>query len=128
MVQLRKEDFKDSLTQLGMQVVPLPQTSTKILSILSPLVEYTPEELEVKNNLLKVIQPFTQRNELLALAYSDPDVWEFYDKHSPFVPQQSVERNLMPMCSKCGSAIAMCVPFEQPMSLPKYGKLWNMGP
>ncbi|KAL6729570.1 hypothetical protein Aduo_002984 [Ancylostoma duodenale] len=115
-VHLRKEDFEELLSQLGMHVPPcsssipqfssnipmsssnMPSSSSKpkftkpglsrqfdfnseILSILSPLVEYAPEELDVKNNLLKVIQLLTQRNELLAVADSDPDVWEFYDKH-----------------------------------------------
>ncbi|KAL6727836.1 hypothetical protein Aduo_009679 [Ancylostoma duodenale] len=149
-VHLRKEDFEELLSQLGMHVPPcsssipqfssnipmsssnMPSSSSKpkftkpglsrqfdfnseILSILSPL-------------LLKVIQLLTQRNELLAVADSDPDVWEFYDKHfqpihqpvpypnqgmqsssfapppypGPFVPQQSMQRNLKPMCFNCG--------------------------
>ncbi|EYC27585.1 hypothetical protein Y032_0009g810 [Ancylostoma ceylanicum] len=56
--------------------------NSEILSILSPLVEFAPEERDVKNNLIKFIQLLTQRNGLLAVADSDPDIWEFYEKHS----------------------------------------------
>ncbi|RCN48886.1 zinc knuckle [Ancylostoma caninum] len=56
--------------------------NSSILSILTPLVEWAPDDFEIRNNLSRAITLLTQRNELLTVADTDPEVFEFYDQHS----------------------------------------------
>ncbi|VDM69209.1 unnamed protein product [Strongylus vulgaris] len=48
-------------------------------SIITPVAE-APEEFDTRSQLLKAIH--SQQNELLSVADSNPDVWEFYDQHN----------------------------------------------
>ncbi|VDK59895.1 unnamed protein product [Cylicostephanus goldi] len=40
-----------------------------------------PHEFDIKQQLTKAVILLKQRNKLLIVADSDPDVWEFYDHH-----------------------------------------------
>ncbi|KIH44089.1 hypothetical protein ANCDUO_25896 [Ancylostoma duodenale] len=52
-------------------------------------MEFAPEESEIKANLTKAITLLKQRNELLVVADTDPDIFEFYDQHSRAEAMQS---------------------------------------
>ncbi|RCN49871.1 hypothetical protein ANCCAN_04117 [Ancylostoma caninum] len=56
--------------------------NSTVLAALSPLMEFAPEDSEIKANLTKAITLLTQRNELLVVADTDPEVFQFYDQHS----------------------------------------------
>ncbi|CAJ0588768.1 unnamed protein product [Cylicocyclus nassatus] len=56
--------------------------NTKVMEALTPIVAFAPEEEGIRANLLKAITLLTQRNELLAVADTDPEVFDFYDQHS----------------------------------------------
>ncbi|EYC17887.1 hypothetical protein Y032_0029g1938 [Ancylostoma ceylanicum] len=43
---------------------------------------FAPEDYEIRSNLAKAITLLTQRNELLVVVDTDPEVFEFYDQHS----------------------------------------------
>ncbi|KIH52920.1 hypothetical protein ANCDUO_16969 [Ancylostoma duodenale] len=63
--------------------------NSTVLASLSPLMEFAPEESEIKANLTKAITLLKQRNELLVVADTDPDIFEFYDQHSRAEAMQS---------------------------------------
>ncbi|KAK6061063.1 hypothetical protein COOONC_01275 [Cooperia oncophora] len=51
-----------------------------LVAALASIAEIAPES--VKASLVQVITQLSQRNELLVIADTDPDVFEFYDQHS----------------------------------------------
>ncbi|KIH45407.1 hypothetical protein ANCDUO_24551 [Ancylostoma duodenale] len=53
--------------------------NSTVLAALSPLMEFSPEKSEIKT---KVITLLTQRNELLVVADTDPDVFELHNQRS----------------------------------------------
>ncbi|EYC32564.1 hypothetical protein Y032_0003g1657 [Ancylostoma ceylanicum] len=104
-IQLSREDLEDMLAQARASgsmnsLSNAPSSSTKVffhflpsssqlLELSSAVVEYAPVEYDIKSNLLQVITLLTQRNELLVVADKDPDVFEFYDKHTKAASMQS---------------------------------------
>ncbi|RCN38449.1 zinc knuckle [Ancylostoma caninum] len=111
LVQVRRDELEELLAQIRVPaapaVVPLappvpapgPSSSSKptftkpglarqfdfnssILTILTPIMDFAPEDYEIRSNLAKAITLLTQRNELLVVADTDTEVFEFYDQHS----------------------------------------------
>ncbi|CAJ0594194.1 unnamed protein product [Cylicocyclus nassatus] len=101
-VHIRREDLDNILTSVStpaLQLQALQPTSSQkptftkpglsrqydfnanLLSILSPIADIAPEDFDIKQQLTKVVELLTQRNQLLTVADSNPDVWEFYDHH-----------------------------------------------
>ncbi|KIH60813.1 zinc knuckle [Ancylostoma duodenale] len=56
--------------------------NSNVLNILTPLMDWAPEGFEIRSNLSRAITLLTQRNELLTVADTDPEVFDFYDQHS----------------------------------------------
>ncbi|KAK5966950.1 hypothetical protein GCK32_013958 [Trichostrongylus colubriformis] len=54
----------------------------EIINILLPIFETSAEEGGIKDDIAKAITHLIQRNELLVIADSDPEVFEYYDQHS----------------------------------------------
>ncbi|KAK6755445.1 hypothetical protein RB195_014046 [Necator americanus] len=108
-VQISREELEELLNQARQTVAPPPVTlpssantptssskpnfskpglarqfdfNSSILNILTPLMEFAPEDFEIRGNLSRAITLLTQRNELLTIADTDPEVFEFYDQHA----------------------------------------------
>nr|CDJ97703.1 unnamed protein product [Haemonchus contortus] len=106
--QMRREDLEDMLAQAreaGIASVHQPPpvstglgTSVKptfkktglarqyefnggLIDILAPIADAS-QEGEVRDTLHQALTLLQQRNELLVIADSDPEVFEFYDQHS----------------------------------------------
>ncbi|KAK6725597.1 hypothetical protein RB195_004113 [Necator americanus] len=56
--------------------------NSSVLNILTPLMEWAPDDFDIRSNLFRAITLLTQRNELLTIADTDPDVFDFYDQHA----------------------------------------------
>ncbi|KAK5969747.1 hypothetical protein GCK32_017298 [Trichostrongylus colubriformis] len=56
--------------------------NTNLLHLLTPVLEFLPADVGIRNNVTSAINQITQRNELLAIADKDPTVWEYFEEHS----------------------------------------------
>ncbi|VDN23662.1 unnamed protein product [Cylicostephanus goldi] len=73
---------------------PGPRSTTNVLAALTSLMEFMPQEEEFRANLERAITLLTQRNELLVVVNSDPDV-EFFELQSKADSMQaSLKRNI----------------------------------
>ncbi|KAK6727345.1 hypothetical protein RB195_005189 [Necator americanus] len=82
-VQISREELEEMRAHANRSSAPAATgLQSTVPSSSSKPIFTKPDDFDIRNSLGRAITLLTQRNELLTIADTDPDVFDFYDQHA----------------------------------------------